>query len=228
MRVAALYDIHGNARALESVLADVAGCGADAIVVGGDVVEGPLPAATLDVLDSVELPCVWVRGNCDRDPSEWVGERVQRQRLNRLGALPTTATIEVDGLGRVCFCHGSPRDDEDIVTIISPAERVTPMLVGVDESVVVGGHTHVQFDRTLAGRRLVNAGSVGMPYEGVSGWAFWCLLGPGVEHRRSAYDALAFAAELERSGYPHPEWFEPESADAAAAEFEQMARDREG
>ena len=70
MRVAALYDIHGNAPALEAVLADVAGSGADMIVVGGDVVEGPLPAETLTVLDAVAAPLVWVRGNCDRDPSE--------------------------------------------------------------------------------------------------------------------------------------------------------------
>ena len=48
----------------------------DLIVVGGDVVEGPLPVETLELLDAVEVALVWVRGNCDRDPSEWVRERV--------------------------------------------------------------------------------------------------------------------------------------------------------
>ena len=68
MRVAALYDIHGNAPALEAVLADVSGSGAELIVVGGDVVEGPLPMETLELLDAVVVPLVWVRHhqNIDR------------------------------------------------------------------------------------------------------------------------------------------------------------------
>ena len=175
MRVAALYDIHGNAPALEAVLADVAGSGADMIVVGGDVVEGPLPAETLTMLDAVAAPLVWVRGNCDRDPSEWVRQRVPKQRAAWLAELPTTVTIDVDGLGAVCFCHGSPRSDEDIVTAVSTVARIEPMLDGVEEALVVSGHTHVQFDRTVAHRRLVNAGSVGMPYQGESGWAYWSV-----------------------------------------------------
>ena len=225
MKVAALYDIHGNVPALEAVLADVSGSGADMIVVGGDVVEGPLPAETLTVLDAVAAPLVWVRGNCDRDPSEWVRQRVPKQRAAWLAELPTTVTIDVDGLGAVCFCHGSPRSDEDIVTAVSTVARIEPMLDGVDEALVVSGHTHVQFDRTVANRRLVNAGSVGMPYQGESGWAYWSVFGPTVEHRRSAFDANALAAALRESGYPNPEWFESESPEDAAAEYEQMAQE---
>ncbi len=227
MRVAALYDIHGNTPALEAVLADVSESGADLVVVGGDVVEGPMPVETLNLLDTVALPLVWVRGNCDRDPSEWTRARVDDQRLAWLAALPTTVTIDVTGLGAVCFCHGSPRSDEDIVTAVSTVERVEPMLDGVDEALVVSGHTHVQFDRVVANRRLVNAGSVGMAYQGGSGRAYWCLFGPDVEHRRSAFDANALAAALHGSGYPNPEWFEPESAENAAAEYEQMAQEQQ-
>ncbi len=226
MRVAALYDIHGNARALEAVLADVPGSGADLIVVGGDVAEGPLPVETLELLDAVEVPRVWVRGNCDRDPSEWVRQRVGEERVASLAGLPTTVTIDVDGFGAVCFCHGSPRSDEDIVTAVSTVARVEPMLDGVDEALIVSGHTHVQFDRVVANRRLVNAGSVGMAYQGEPGWAYWTLLGPAVEPRRSAFDAGALATALRESGYPNPEWFEPESAEQAAAEYEQMAQEQ--
>ena len=226
MRVAALYDIHGNVPALESVLADVPASGADLIVVGGDVVEGPQPAETLELLDAIALPLVWVRGNCDRDPSAWVRERIAEERVAWLAGLPTTVTIDVDGLGATCFCHGSPRSDEDIVTAVSAEERVEPMLDGVDEALVVSGHTHVQFDRVVAGRRLVNAGSVGMAYQGEGGWAYWTLFGPSVEHRRSAFDADALATALRDSGYPNPEWFEPDTAENAAAAYEQMARDQ--
>jgi putative phosphoesterase len=226
VRVAALYDIHGNAPALDAVLADVRGSGAERIVVGGDVVEGPLPVETLERLDAVDVPLVWVRGNCDRDPSEWVRERVVEERVAWLAGLPTTVTIDVDGLGAVCFCHGSPRSDEDIVTAVSTVARVEPMLDGVDEALVVSGHTHVQFDRVVANRRLVNAGSVGMAYQGESGGAYWTMFGPTVEHRRSGFDADALATALRESGYPNPEWFEPESAEQAAAEYEQMAREQ--
>jgi predicted phosphodiesterase len=225
VRVAALYDIHGNAPALRAVLADVPGSDAELIVVGGDVVEGPLPVETLELLDALAVPLVWVRGNCDREPSEWVKERVAADRIAWLAGLPTTATVDVDGLGPVCFCHGSPRSDEDIVTAVSTVARVEPMLDGVAEAMVVSGHTHVQFDRVVANRRLVNAGSVGMPYQGESGWAYWTMLGPTVEHRRSAFDADALATALRESAYPNPEWFEPDSDENAAAEYERMAQE---
>jgi putative phosphoesterase len=224
MRVAALYDIHGNVPALRAALSDATASGIDAIVVGGDVVEGPQPAETLQVLDAVEVPLIWVRGNCDRAPSQWVIERLDERRVEWLKELPQTRTLDIDGLGAVCFCHGSPRSDEDIVTAVSDVQRIAPMLEGVDELTIVSGHTHVQFDRSVAGRRLVNAGSVGMPYQGVSGEAFWSVFGPHAEHRNSSFDAGEFAAILRSSGYPHQEWFEAESPQTAAAEYEQMAR----
>ena len=109
--------------------------------------------------------------------------------------------MTVDGLGRVLFCHGSPRSDEEILTRISSEERVAAACAGVEEATVVCGHTHVQFDRDVAGKRLVNAGSVGMPYEAQPG-AYWALLGPDVELRRTAYDLEAAAAAIRATGFP--------------------------
>jgi len=57
---------------------------------------------------------------------------------------------------------------------------------GLSERVLVSAHTHVQFDRRVAGLRSINAGSVGMPYEDRPG-AYWALLGPDVELRRTDY-----------------------------------------
>ena len=65
--VAALYDVHGNLPALEAVLADDAFARADAVVVGGDVASGPMPAEVLDRLAALDLPLRWVRGNADRE-----------------------------------------------------------------------------------------------------------------------------------------------------------------
>src|SRR5579864_1773552 len=131
MRVAALYDIHGNVPALESALADAASAGVDAILIGGDVVEGPQPVETLELLESVDIPLRWLRGNCDREPSEWVTERLDERHLIRLTTLPPIDRIDVRSLGPVLFCHGSPRSDEDIVTAVSEPDRVAPMLTDV-------------------------------------------------------------------------------------------------
>ena len=103
-------------------------------------------------------------------------ERLGERRVAWLTALPPIERIDVRGLGPVLFCHGSPRSDEDVVTAVSDPDRVAPMLAGTDEEVVVSGHTHVQFDRSVAGHRLINAGSIGMPYQGVAGRAFWTIL----------------------------------------------------
>lgn len=76
---------------------------------------------------------------------------------------------------------------------MTPDDIVVAALSGVEPGLVVGGHTHIQFDRRIGQRRFVNAGSVGMPYGGTG--AYWLLLGPDVELRRTMYD-LAAAAEM--------------------------------
>jgi predicted phosphodiesterase len=226
MRVAALYDVHANLDALEAVLAEPDVAAADRIVVGGDAALGPFPVESLTVLRALGDRAVWVRGNTERevlaargrDPgagglwdrrAAWVAHRLDAA-VAFLETWPATVALDVDGLGPVRFCHASPRSDEEVFTRISPGARVAPMLAGVAEQTVVCGHTHVQFDRTVAGRRVVNAGSVGMPYEGSPG-ARWCLLGPGVELRVTDYDVEAAAARIRASGVP--------DADALAADL---------
>src|SRR3954447_17165601 len=67
MRVAALYDIHGNLPALEAVLADVRTAGVERIVIGGGVIPGPLPTATLAALRRLEIPALYLSGNGERE-----------------------------------------------------------------------------------------------------------------------------------------------------------------
>ena len=196
MRVAALYDVHGNLPALDAVLAEVP---EDAlIVVGGDVVAGPFPSETLERLRGIGERVRWLRGNADREltPGEegrappehlaWVRARLSEEQVAFLFGLPPTLTLDVDGVGRVLFCHATPQNDEDVFTQITPAERIAEWFAGVEADVVVCGHTHMQFDRTIGNLRVVNAGSVGWPYEDVDG-AYWAWLGPDVEHKRTPY-----------------------------------------
>jgi putative phosphoesterase len=213
VRVAALYDVHGNLPALTAVLAEVDALGADAIVGGGDVASGPMPVETLDALRA--RGARFVRGNADRvldlrgandgeswvRARRWVAGRLGEERLAFLDALPLDLTLELGGLGRVRFCHGAPGSDELTITRLTPDEQLRGLLAGVDERVVVCGHTHVQFDRAVDGVRVVNAGSVGAPYEAEPG-AYWALLDADVELRRTAYDVEAAAAAIAATGYP--------------------------
>jgi predicted phosphodiesterase len=175
VRVAALYDVHGNLPALTAVLAEVDALGVDAIVVGGDVASGPMPVETLDALRV--RGARFVRGNADRvldlrgaDEGEtwvrarrWVAARLGEERVTFLASLPLDLTLELAGLGAVRFCHGAPGSDELTITRLTPDERLRGLLEGVDERVVVCGHTHLQFDRLVDRIRVVNAGSVGAP-----------------------------------------------------------------
>jgi predicted phosphodiesterase len=233
MRVAALYDVHGNLPALEAVLADVAEAGVDAVVLGGDDLAGPWPAETAVRLAALELPVFRVRGNADRElaggdgraPAElvaWVQGRLDAATLAELPQRPLTQSLDVDGLGPTLFCHATPRSDTEIRTALSPDERWAEVLVGVEERTVVAGHTHVQFDRVVGVVRVVNAGSVGMAYEDEPG-AYWVVLGPDVEPRRTVYDADAMRAALPGLGYP-VEWSRA-TAREASEHFESIAYD---
>jgi putative phosphoesterase len=228
VRVAALYDIHGNLPALEAVLAELEGLQPDLVVIGGDSVLGAFPRETLEELLALDERARFVRGNTDREPDEFASAELTPEQREFLAGLPLTVSLEVDGLGPVLFCHASPRDDEEIITTLTPPERLDPMLAGVTEDVVVCGHTHVQYDRLVGSLRLVNAGSVGMPYAEEPG-AYWALLGPDVELRRTAYDLEAAAERIGAGRWPQAEEFVREnllnvpSGDEASRYFEDLA-----
>jgi putative phosphoesterase len=243
MRIAALYDIHGNLPALEAVLGEVDDIGPDLVLVGGDVAAGPFPRETLERLTALGERVRFIRGNADRalveaagqagpppwpQRQEWARAQLTEEHRRLFAGSSHTVVLEVDGLGAVLFCHGSPRSDEEIVTRATSPERLSEILSGVEQRVVVCGHTHVQFDRMIDGVRLLNAGSVGMPYEDEPG-AYWTLLGPDVELRRTEYDLERAAAAIRATGYPDADQFaeqhvlHPATAAEATEEFERMA-----
>jgi len=220
VRVAALYDVHGNLPALEAVLAEVEQAQVDRIVLGGDVLAGPWPEETWARVAALGGRALVVRGNADRELDAW-------QELVR--TWPLTVTLDVDGLGRVLFCHATPRSDEEILTAATPEGRVREALGGVDADVVVHGHVHVRYDRRAGACRVVNPGSVGLPYEGRAG-AYWAVLGPGVEFRRTEYDVDAMVAAARAAGYEDvdarfgPSLLEPVAPETVTQHFEALAR----
>jgi putative phosphoesterase len=244
VRVAALYDIHGMLAPLEAVLAALEGERLDTIVLGGDVVGGPQPAEVLERLERVDVPFVWIRGNGERalagDAAEATraGEAVHftraaiaTERAEELAALPTATALEIDGLGDVLFCHATPSDDDVLITAVSPDEVLRTAAEGVEQHTIVCGHTHMQYDRNVDGVRWINAGAVGMPFEGEVA-AFWALLGPEVDFRRTPFDVERAIADVAASGWPDAEPFIAEnlrqavSREEAIAHFENLARER--
>jgi putative phosphoesterase len=240
VRVAALYDIHGNLPALEAVVRELADEQVDAVVVGGDVVAGPFPEEVLTLLDSLEPDVRFIRGNADRELTAesaapepwrtWLSDRTRPLR-GRLDSWPEKLTLDVDGLGPTLFCHATPRNDEEIFTDLTPDDVVAEMMTGVSAAVVVVGHTHMQTDRRVGETRVVNAGSVGGPYEGRRG-AFWALLGPDVDHRRTDYDVDDLLERVGATDFPEPDSYyresllEPSARADVAAFFENAARER--
>ena len=229
MRVAALYDVHGNLPALDAVLAEVEREDVDRIVFGGDVLSGPWPAETLERVLGLGDRALVVLGNADRDLEPWRKERLGDAGHAVALGWPLTVELDVEGLGRVLFCHATPRSDEEIVTRLTPEERLHEILDGAEVDVVVHGHVHVRYDRRAAGLRIVNPGSVGLPYETQPG-AYWAILGPDVEHRRTEYDVDAMIADARALGFPQLDdlvqasLVEPIGPDEASEYFERMAR----
>ena len=208
MRVAALYDVHGNLPALEAVLAEVDREGVDAIVFGGDIASGPFPKQTLALVRSLDARCL--RGNADRRHTEtpdaaWVWEQLADDEAAWLEGLPVL--VELEG---TLFCHATPRSDEEIVTPVTTDERLSEILSEVEQQLVVAGHTHMQLDRRVGPWRFVNAGSIGMPYEDEPG-AYWAIVGDDVELRRTEYDLEAAAVAIRTSGWPMAEEFAAEN-----------------
>ena len=217
-RVALLGDVHGNAVALAAVLEELRREEPDLVVWTGDLSWGWEPAATLALVRALGLPARYVRGNAERallelragdiaEPSvreRWMLEQHDADDLAFAASFEPTVSVAIDGLGATLVCHGSPRSDEELLTAETPARRVADAMTGVAEHVLVTGHTHAQYDREVAGIRAVNPGSVGMAYEGRPG-AYWALLGPGVELRRTEYDVDEAVARLRASDVPDPE-----------------------
>ncbi len=241
MNILALYDIHANIDALDAVLADPRAARPDAVVVGGDAVPGPFARETLARLDALSVPVHWVRGNGEREvaeaigapaaaPDDWAARtaaitaaELGDDRARALGALGLT--VRLDG---VLFCHASPRRDDEMLTRVSTSERWEQALAAVTAKVVVAGHTHQQDDRVVGGVRFVNAGSIGLPYEG-DGAARWLWIADGEpELRQTTYDAAGAGARILAAGWPdersvNAALIDPVEAIVITRIFEEMA-----
>lgn len=224
MRVAALYDIHANLPALEAVLEDVQRAEVQLIIVGGDVLPGPMPRETLTRLLDLAVPAQFVHGNGEiavleqmagNEPSavpeayrpiiRWTAQQLDAEHQRCLRAWPKTLRLAIPDFGEVLFCHATPQNENACFTRRTPEHHLLPIFAGINADVVVCGHTHMQFDRMVGKNRVLNAGSVGMPF-GQPG-ADWLLLGPDVQFQHTDYDAPKAVARIRATSYPGAEEF---------------------
>jgi predicted phosphodiesterase len=239
MPVAAIYDIHANLPALEAVLQDIRRADVDQVVVGGDVVPGPMPQETIEYLLGFDIPVQFIQGNGEvdvlaemagmevsrvpeqfREVVRWSARQLRPEHEQLLANWPSTCRLEIRGLGEVLFCHATPRSDTEIFTRLTPEDRLLPVFEGLNVPVVVCGHTHMQFDRTIGKIRVVNAGSVGMPF-GEPG-AYWLLLGPNIHFQRTAYDLAKAAERIRATNYPQAEAFAARNVPQSPSEREML------
>jgi hypothetical protein len=162
MRVAALYDIHGNLPALEAVLQEIAQANVELLVVGGDVVTGPMPRETLACLRNLTIPVQFIQGNADREVlahmtglsagavpehvraiTRWVAQQLQTEHARFIAGWPATLQLGIPGLDQVLFCHATPRSDTALFTRLTPEARLVPVFEGLNVAVVVGRYLHL-------------------------------------------------------------------------------------
>ena len=235
MKVAAIYDIHANLPALEAVIQDIHEAEVDQIIVGGDVVPGPMPRETLRCLLDLDLPMQFIYGNGElamlaqmaakdedsvmywgtvsgnplpeqfRPVYRWTVKQLYPDYESVLATWPKAQTLEIPNLGKVLFCHSTPRSETEVFTRLTPEEKLLPIFEALNVDVVICGHTHMQFDRMIGKTRVINAGSVGQPY-GTSS-AYWLLLGLDVELQRTLYDFAAAAERIQETDFPNAEEF---------------------
>lgn len=222
MRVAAIYDIHANYSALLAVLEEIKKANVDRVIVGGDLAWGPEPRQVMDILMEYKDEFTFIKGNADREVSyrygrekgldeftaelnHWCADQLTEEQIKFLKSFPKETTFHIDGLGEILFVHGSPRSDEEAIRIDTPENEIRPMIENVTQDIIVCGHTHIQFDRSVGKKRLINAGSVGL--QSRANGACWALLGPEVELKVTTYDTREATERILKSNAPYKEDF---------------------
>lgn len=224
MRIAALYDVHGNLPALESVLTAIRNENVEQVIIGGDVVPGPMPKEALALLKNIDLPIQFIAGNGEHDvlacrkgdqiarvPEQfravirWNAEQLSDDEARLMAGWPDNLEANLPGLGKLLFCHATPRSDVEIFTRQSSEKRLQEIFRNVAADVIVCGHTHMPFDRKVDGLRIVNAGSVGMPFAAPG--AYWLVIDSNLQLQHTTYNYIDAAERIKSTSYPQAEQF---------------------
>ncbi|GLC89680.1 metallophosphoesterase family protein [Lysinibacillus piscis] len=217
IRIAAIYDIHGNYQALEAVLNEIDKENVDKVIVGGDLAWGPQPKKVIDTLYARKDDFIFIMGNSDREIFEQfknpqsIGNMVQELNQWCIDEL-TTEQLEWLGSfkfshkeGDALFIHGSPRSDTEAIRLDTPESDVYEMIKNENTLVIVCGHTHIQFKRHISSKEVINAGR---GLQSRAKGACWLLIHADEYILRvTEYDFENAAREILLEGAPYKEDF---------------------
>lgn len=242
MKIAAIYDVHGNLPALQAVLGEIKGLGIDLLIAGGDIIAGPMPNEVLAELkrfnQQVETRYIYGNGESEAlralageeiggfspaadESARWVASTLRAEHIEFLKTWENTVTLDHPILGKTIFCHATPHNNVDVFTKASKPERISTLFATVSADLVVCGHTHMQVTHTLGHLKIINAGSVGMPF-GATG-AYWLMLDDQVDLKHTAYDLNGAAEVIKASSSPSRESFAAGNVLTAPSEEDALA-----
>jgi predicted phosphodiesterase len=232
MRMAVVSDIHGNRTALEAVVADLREAAPDLVLHGGDLADsGSSPVEVVDWIRELGWP--GVMGNTDEmlvhpevlddfaaqssaAPALWTAVReiasvtqaaLGDERLAWLRTLPMTIAKPEVGPG-FALVHASPTNCWRAPAADASDADFEAAYGLLGAPIVAYGHTHVPAIRNLSGalRVVINAGSVGLPYDGDPRASYLLLDGETPTIRRVEYDVEKELALLHGCGLPGASW----------------------
>jgi diadenosine tetraphosphatase ApaH/serine/threonine PP2A family protein phosphatase len=237
--LACLADVHGNTAALDAVLASAEFARASAVAFLGCTTTGPDPHGVLQRCADLKIPVFHLAGNgerlvlefasgrrpVEREVDEWLVAAHGDEGLAAIGSWPGGLRAAWPQAAGLRMCHGSPRSDVELLTTLTSEARLREATAGVDEAVVIHGHTHIQYRRDAAGKLITGAGSVGLPYQTGPG-ARWALVSDQVQLVTTPYNLDDAEARIRATGYPAEAYLKtmrrPASPEQRPAELEDL------
>ena len=216
MCICIFSDTHGNLVALEAVLADMKQQGDfDLTVMAGDLaLLGPRPAETIDCLRALNIPMI--TGNTEvmvvkgMEPlSQWTREQIGQARIDYLARLPFSYSVQPQVGHAMHIVHANPKDLDAALRPDTPESEVRELVAGLDAELLVFGHIHIPYIRSVDGLTLFDIASAGLPRDGdqraAYGIAEWRHGQWHLQHRRVTYDIASVLADFNACGMPNAE-----------------------
>lgn len=210
MKILVISDIHGNAEALAAVLKKEKDADA-AVFLGDALLSGPQPNETVSLLES--LSGILITGPHDLDIlepkrfadwptewrlwSQWICETLAQEGRQFLQSLKPEGEYEIDSM-RVYLTHGSPPAIPGHVLPDAADDMVAALANGNDSPIVLFGHSHIQFERTINAQQFINPGSVGQNRCGRLLACYGLLVDGVFRHCQVAYDPAPWLEAMDR------------------------------
>ncbi|MCR6106633.1 metallophosphoesterase family protein [Salipaludibacillus agaradhaerens] len=226
MKLALISDIHGNAEALKSVLNDLSIVGATHVAVLGDLsFRGPQPKECLDLVR--ELQAKVIKGNADewivrgikkgevpepafemmRQEQAWAKEQLTEEDLNYLSKLPETLELPLSNKEQLYACHATPSSLFDVISNEADNDSFSVYTEANNRATYYAyGHIHLPFLRAFSEKKIMNTGSVGLPFDGDVRASYIVLDSThndiNIQFRRVSYDVEKACHALDETNYP--------------------------